>query len=70
MANGRSGSKPSKKNPVAVRGAWLPMPLKFLRTRACASLSPQASKMLLDMCMQLGPNAANNGSLSTSAGGG
>jgi hypothetical protein len=52
-----------KKAPITVRGPWFAMPLAFLRSRACASLSPQASKMLLDLCSQLGPNARGNGDL-------
>lgn len=60
--NGRGGK--SKKNPVAVRGPWLPTPLDFLRSRACAALSPLASKLLMDLMAQLGPNARGNGDLS------
>lgn len=57
-------SKVSKKSPVTVRGSWFAMPIAFLRSRACAELSPQALKMLIDLCAQLGPNARGNGDLS------
>lgn len=52
-----------KKNPVAVRGIWIPMPLEFLRSRAFAEFSPYAAKMFLDLCACLGPNASGNGDL-------
>lgn len=54
----------SRKNPVTVAGPWIPLPLEFLRSRACNELSPLALKMLLDLCSQLGPNAKGNGDLS------
>lgn len=57
----------SKKNPVTVRGPWVPMPLDFLASRACASLSLHAAKLLLDLVSQLGPNARGNGDLSAAA---
>lgn len=53
-----------KKRGIAVRGAWLPVPLSFLRSRACAQLSPHAAKLLLDLLGMLGPNASRNGDLS------
>lgn len=62
MANGRN--QRTKKSPVTVSGPWIPMPLDFLRSRACAELSPHAAKMLLDLCAGLGPNAKGNGDLS------
>lgn len=40
------------------------MPLEFLRSRACAELSPHALKMLIDLCAGLGANASGNGDLS------
>jgi len=52
------------KSAVTVRGAWLPMSLEFLRSRAWADLSPHAAKMLLDLCSGLGANAKGNGDLS------
>lgn len=58
-----AGKKP-RKNPVTVRGAWFPMPTDFLSSRVCAELSPQGVKMFLDLCAQLGRNAAGNGDLS------
>lgn len=53
----------SKRNPVTIKGPWFAMPIEFLRSRACASLSPHAVKLLLDMCAQLGPNSRRNGDL-------
>lgn len=58
----------SKKNPVTVSGPWFAMPLEFVRSRACADLSPQACKMLVDLCAGLGPNARGNGDLSAAPG--
>lgn len=43
---------------------WLPVSLKFLRSRACAELSPHALKMLIDLCAQLARNGGRNGDLS------
>jgi hypothetical protein len=61
--------KPSggRKSAITVRGAWFPMPIEFLRSRACATLSPQALKMLIDLCAQMGPNARGNGDLTAAA---
>jgi len=56
--------KSPKKRGVSVTGAWLPNSLDFLRSRACAELSPHAAKLLLDLMAQLGPNATRNGDLS------
>lgn len=53
-----------KKHGVAVLGSWQPVPLDFLRSRACAELSPHATKLLLDALATLGPNAAGNGDIS------
>lgn len=53
-----------KKHGVAVTGAWIPFPLTFLRSRACAELSPHGAKLLLDLLALLGPNAKRNGDLS------
>jgi hypothetical protein len=52
-----------KKNSVNVRGAWLPMSLDFLRSRACAELSGLATKLMIDFCSQLGWNGKGNGDL-------
>jgi hypothetical protein len=52
------------KSPITVRGVWFPMPTDFLKSRACAELSPHAIKLLMDLCAQLGPNARRNGDLS------
>ena len=54
----------SKKRGVAVVGAWLPVPLDFLRSRACAEISPSAAKLLLDVFSMLGANASRNGDIS------
>lgn len=55
--------EPRKKS-VAVKGPWLPLPLAFLRARACAELSPLAAKLLIDVLATLGPNATRNGDIS------
>lgn len=60
------GRDRTKKHGVAVQGSWLPMPLAFLRSRACASLSPHGIKLLIDVLALLGPNATRNGDLSLS----
>lgn len=54
----------SKKRGVAVAGAWLPLSLDFLRSRACAELSPLAAKLMLDVLSMLGTNASRNGDVS------
>ena len=53
----------TKKRSIAIVGPWLPLPLEFLRSRACAELSPHASKLLLDVLSMLGPNASRNGDI-------
>lgn len=53
-----------RKRGIAVTGPWLPMPLDFLRSRACAELSPLAAKLLLDILSMLGTNASKNGDIS------
>ena len=57
-------ARSSKKRPVAVTGSWQPIPLDFLRSRACAELSPLGAKLLLDILGMLRPNAAGNGDIS------
>ena len=52
-----------KKRGIAVNGPWLPMPIDFLRSRACAELSPHGLKLLVDVLAMLGPNATRNGDL-------
>lgn len=52
------------KRGLAVTGAWLPLPLDFLRSRACAELSPHGMKLLVDVLSMLGPNATRNGDIS------
>lgn len=54
----------SKKHRVAVQGPWLPVSLNFLSSRACAELSPHATKLLFDVLAMLGPNATKNGDIS------
>ena len=58
------GRDRTKKHSIAVNGAWLPVPLEFMRSRACAELSPHAAKLLMDLMALLGPNATRNGDLS------
>ena len=53
----------SKKRSVAVTGSWLPLSLNFLKSRACAELSPHGAKLLLDVLSMLGPNATRNGDI-------
>ena len=52
-----------KRRSLAVTGRWLPAPIDFLRSRACAELSPLGAKMLLDVLALLGPNCTGNGDL-------
>lgn len=52
-----------KKSPVKVEGPWFAIPLPFLRSRACAELSPHALKLFIDLCSQFGMNAGRNGDL-------
>lgn len=56
----------SKKGSIAVAGIWLPVSLDYLRSRACAELSPHGAKLLLDFLALLGPNASRNGDISLS----
>lgn len=56
--------KASGRNSVTVMGLWFPMPLEFLLSRVCASLSPHAVKMFIDLCSQLKANGYGNGDLS------
>lgn len=53
-----------KKQKVSVQGPWQPVSLAFLRSRACAQLSPQGAKLFIDLLAMMGPNAARNGDLS------
>lgn len=57
-------ARDSKKRGIAVAGTWVPLGLTFLRSRACAILSPHGAKLLLDLLALLGPNATRNGDLS------
>lgn len=59
-------ARSQKKRGVAVAGSWVPVGLTFLRSNACASLSPHGAKLLLDLLALLGANAARNGDLSLS----
>lgn len=56
--------KHSKKHGIATNDPWLPLSLPFLRSRACAQLSPHASKLLLEVLGLLSTNANRNGDLS------
>lgn len=55
-----------KKRRIAANGPWLPVPLEFLRSRACAEISPLAIKLLIDLLGMMGPNCSGNGDLSIS----
>lgn len=57
-------ARESRKRSIAIKGSWLPVGLDFLRSRACAELSPLGSKLLLDVMALLGPNATRNGDIS------
>lgn len=54
----------TKKRGIAVPGTWVPVERLFLKSRACAELSPHEAKLLLDLLAMLGPNARGNGDLS------
>ena len=53
-----------KKDPLAVKGPWIPLSLPFLKSRARAQLSTHASKLLLDALSMLSTNAKRNGDIS------
>jgi hypothetical protein len=59
--------KGKSKAPVAVDGPWFGMPCEFLASRACAELSPLASKMLLNLMGQLRSNHHGNGRIDAHA---
>lgn len=48
---------------VTCEGPYNPLPLEFLRSRACAELSPHSAKLLLDIVAQMGPNGFRNGDI-------
>lgn len=48
-------------------GEWLALPLRFLRSRACAELSPHGLKLLVDLMSMLKPAAGMNGDIWPSA---
>jgi len=52
-----------KKRSIAAQGQWLPVPIAFLRSRACAEMSPLAVKLFMDLLALLGPNCSRNGGL-------
>lgn len=52
-----------KKHGIAVTGPWQPVSLTFLRSRACAELSPHGAKLLLDVLGSLSTNAGRNGDI-------
>jgi hypothetical protein len=56
--------KAPKKSGIAVAGRWIPVPLDFLKSRACAELSPHGAKLLMDVFSMLGTNAYGNGDIS------
>jgi len=63
MARDRGGKKSGKRG-IAVTEPWQPVPLAFLRSRACKELSPHAAKLLLDVLGMLSTNAQHNGDIS------
>lgn len=56
-------SRGRKKESVTCVGPYQPVPLEFLRSRACAELSPLAKALLLDILAQMGPNGFRNGDI-------
>lgn len=56
-------SRHSKKESATCLGPYNPLTLEFLRSRACAELSPHATKLLLDILSQMGPNGFRNGDI-------
>lgn len=56
-------SRATKKEAVTCDGPYNPLPLNFLRSRACAELSPHAIKLLIDIMSQMGPNGFRNGDI-------
>lgn len=65
---GRDRAEPGRKG-IVIDGdrEYLPLPLRFLRSRACAELSPHALKLLMDLMAMLKPAAGGNGDLWPSA---
>jgi hypothetical protein len=53
-----------KKSSVNVDTPWIPVPIRFLRSKACASLSVHASKLLLDVLASMQSNGGRNGDIS------
>lgn len=56
-------SRQSKKELVTCLGPYNPLTLEFLRSRACAELSAHATKLMIDILSQLGPNGFRNGDI-------
>lgn len=61
MKGTQSGSKKRGRDKVAVGGDWFAVPVAFLASRACAELSPMATKMLVGFLGQLRSNHFGNG---------
>jgi hypothetical protein len=64
--NGTPGSRRKKKrgsDGVTVLPPWLPLPLKAIRSRRFAQLSPLAARLFLDAVSLLGANGYGNGDL-------
>lgn len=65
MTKGTPPKASKKRGFVYASGvAWVPVSLDFLQSRAGASLSPHAAKLLLDCLAKLGTNATRNGDIS------
>lgn len=56
--------KSHSKEVVTVDTPWIAVPIRFLRSRTCASLSVHASKLLLDVLASLQSNGRGNGDIS------
>ena len=66
---GRDSAERKGSNLDAVDGdeEWLKLPLRFLRSRACAELSPHALKLLVDLMSMMHSAAGRNGDIWPSA---
>jgi hypothetical protein len=57
------GKRKAKRGGVPF-STWNALPIDFLRSRACAQLSPHAVKMFLDLLARLDPGGRGNGDIS------
>jgi len=66
MARDRSAKGRAREGGLCIGAGvqFQPLPLGFLRSRACAELSPHAAKLLLDILSAMGRNGRGNGDIS------